>query len=70
MYYSSDYNSLCGYPEKYENNLVWWIKTEKGGEYATYGEYVKWVFAKFIENKAHDYNLAFDGDFNEFIEKY
>lgn len=68
-YNSSDYNSLCYYSESLENDPAWWINSEKGGVYATYGEYVKRLFAKFIENKAHDYNLSFDGSFNEFIEK-
>ena len=69
-YYCSEYNTLSKYPEDYENQNVYWAKNEHvKGMYNTYGEYVGWLLTEFIICKMEDYDLSYEDDLKEFINK-
>ena len=58
------------YPESYENQNVWWINNQEVKQaYNTYGEYAGWLLTEFIRNKMIDYDLSYDGNLKDFINK-
>ena len=70
-YYCSHYNTIGSYPESYENDSAWWIENDhkNGKAYTTYGEYASWLLTEFLNDKLIDYDLEFDVDYNDFVNK-
>lgn len=70
-YYCAPNNPIGRYDIDQKDKTCYWIRQDqaRGATYSNYGEYVQWLLTQFIKDKIIEYELDFNEDLKEFVEK-